>query len=77
MCLNRLWIIALLMTTVVFDDSVVVECRHRKKIGHLQTKSHGVKGTVYILNKGQILIQQFTFIGKGLFYQLSLFKVKT
>ena len=65
MCLNRLWIIALLLTTLVSDDNVLVECRNRKKIGHLQSKNHGVKGTVYILNKDQLLIQQFTFIGKG------------
>ena len=54
-----------MLTTLVLDDNVLVECRNRKKIGHLQSKNHGVKGTVYILNKDQLLIQQFTFIGKG------------
>ncbi len=39
----------------------------RTKIGHFQTKSNGVKGTVYVLNDKQILLQQFTFLGKTYF----------
>ena len=51
--------LALVVLTLFF---VLAECRI--KIGHLQTISHGVKGTVYALNKHTLLIQQFTFLGK-------------
>ena len=48
---------------VVIFVSILKNVEGRKKIGHLQARSHSVKGSVYILNKDQILVQQFTFVG--------------
>ena len=49
---------------LVFLSLFLVQGECRVKIGHLQTISHGVKGTVYALNKETLFIQQFTFLGK-------------
>jgi hypothetical protein len=54
----RWWVVA-----VAAFCLVAMKVEGRTKIGHLQTKGHGVKGTVYILNDNQLLVQQFTFLG--------------
>ena len=57
----KLWSLFLLSLLV---NPLKVEAKKRL-IGHLQTKTHAVKGTVYVLNKDQILIRQFKFNGKN------------
>ena len=55
----KIWSLFLLSLVVSLDMAEA-----KKKIGHLQTKTHAVKGTVYILSRDQILIKQFKFSGK-------------
>ena len=46
----KIWSLFLLSLVVSLDMAEA-----KKKIGHLQTKTHAVKGTVYILSRDQIL----------------------
>ena len=59
---RRVMFVLLIITTA----EVWNVCEAKKKIGHLESKSHGVRGTVYILNMDQILIRQFKFTGRSI-----------
>ena len=65
MCSTFLTLGFLLSCMLVKDISAIQE---RMKIGSIQTKSHGVRGDVYILDENTLEIKNFHYDGESFIF---------